>query len=212
MNFVRLMVVMGVAGLAGCVSVRNTGDNAAASKVAPAEVKAAEAAKTGNIVLIKTSKGDIKVELFADKAPETVKNFLQYVDDKHYDGTIFHRVMNDFMIQGGGFTKDMVQKPCRPPVRNEADNGVLNARGTLAMARTDIVDSATSQFFINVIDNAFLNFRSRTQSGFGYCVFGKVIEGMDVVDSIKTVPTGSKGPHQNVPVTPVEIISVTRVN
>lgn len=159
---------------------------------------------------MKTSLGDVKIELFGDKAPETVRNFLQYVDDKHYDGTIFHRVIQTFMVQGGGFTKDMAQKPCRPPIRNEAENGLANSRGTLAMARTAVVDSATSQFFINVVDNAFLNFRARTPQGFGYCVFGNVIEGMDVIDKIKDVETGANGLHQDVPVKTVEIISITR--
>jgi cyclophilin family peptidyl-prolyl cis-trans isomerase len=163
------------------------------------------------VVIIKTSKGDIKVELFQDKAPASVKNFLQYVDEKQYNGTIFHRVIDKFMIQGGGFTKDFSQKPTRAPVKNEASNGLKNLRGTLAMARTSDVDSATSQFFINVADNAFLDHKSPTPQGFGYCVFAKVIEGMDVVDKIKGVATTSRGPYENVPVEAIEIIEISRV-
>lgn len=162
------------------------------------------------VVIIKTSKGDIKVELFQDKAPATVKNFLQYVDDKHYSGTIFHRVIDGFMVQGGGFTKDFSQKPNRAPIKNEASNGLKNEKGTLAMARTSDVDSATSQFFINIADNVFLDHKSPTPQGFGYCVFGKVTEGMDVVDKIRGVKTTTRGPYENVPVEAVEIIEITK--
>ena len=162
------------------------------------------------VVIIKTSKGDIQVELFQDKAPATVKNFLQYVDTKHYNGTIFHRVINGFMIQGGGFTKDFAQKPTQAPIKNEAANGLKNQKGTLAMARTSDVDSATSQFFINVADNAFLDFKSPTPQGFGYCVFGKVTKGMEVVDQITGVATTSHGPYDDVPVEAVEIIEIHR--
>ena len=161
------------------------------------------------MVLIKTSQGDIKVELFADKAPITVKNFLQYVDDKFYNGTIFHRVMNGFMIQGGGFTKDFQQKTPRASIKNEAANGLKNDRGTLAMARTSDPDSASCQFFVNVVNNAGLNRPS--PDGAGYCVFGKVVDGMDVVDKIKVVPTGTRGYFENVPTQTIEIIEVTRV-
>jgi cyclophilin family peptidyl-prolyl cis-trans isomerase len=159
-------------------------------------------------VLMKTSQGDITIELYPDKAPISVKNFLEYVDAKHYDGTVFHRVIPTFMIQGGGFTADMQQKPTRAPIKNEAGNGLKNTTGTLAMARTGVVDSATSQFFINTVDNAFLDHRDETPQGFGYAVFGKVVDGMDVVKKIAAVPTASKGPHQNVPTTPVVIESV----
>lgn len=162
------------------------------------------------VVIIKTGKGDIKVKLFSDKAPITVENFLKYVDSGHYEGTIFHRVIPNFMIQGGGFTADMQQKPTLAPIKNEAQNGLLNKRGTLAMARTQVIDSATSQFFINVVDNTFLNFRSPDMQGFGYCVFGEVVEGLDIVDAIRTVPTGRSGPHSDVPVEPIEIIQVVR--
>jgi cyclophilin family peptidyl-prolyl cis-trans isomerase len=163
------------------------------------------------VVTIETSKGRIQLELYPEKAPLTVKNFLQYVDSKQYDGTIFHRVISGFMIQGGGFTKDFAQKPTRAPVKNEAANGLKNTRGTVAMARTSDVDSATCQFFINVVDNTFLDHRSPTPQGFGYCVFGKVTEGMDVVDQIRSVPTGNQGPFSDVPVEAVEIISIQRV-
>jgi peptidyl-prolyl cis-trans isomerase B (cyclophilin B) len=163
------------------------------------------------VVLMKTSLGDIKIELWADKAPETVKNFLSYVDDKHYDGTIFHRVIANFMIQGGGMTPDMKEKKTKAPVKNEAGPGLDNKRGTLAMARTNDPHSATAQFFINVADNDFLNHKEKSTRGWGYCVFGKVTEGMDVVDKIKAVATKTVGPHEDVPVTPVVIQSVTRV-
>jgi len=159
-------------------------------------------------VEFKTSMGTIVVELYPDKAPKTVESFLQYARDGFYDGTIFHRVIPGFMIQGGGFTPDFKQKPTRAPVRNEADNGLKNAVGTLAMARTSDPHSATAQFFINVADNAMLDFRFPTQEGYGYAVFGKVTKGMDVVNAIVKVPTGSgPGPHQNVPAKPVIIES-----
>ena len=153
--------------------------------------------------------GTITLELDEAKAPATVANFAQYAKDGHYDGTIFHRVIDGFMVQGGGFTRDMNQKKTREPVRNEAMNGLKNKRGTIAMARTMVVDSATSQFFINLVDNDFLDFQSPTPQGFGYAVFGKVVSGMEVVDAIAKVKTGSAGPHQNVPETPVVIRKVT---
>ena len=148
---------------------------------------------------METSMGTITLELDDAKAPETVANFVQYAKDGHYDGTIFHRVIDGFMVQGGGFTKDMNQRETREPIRNEAMNGLKNLRGTIAMARTMVVDSATSQFFINLVDNAFLDFQNPTPQGFGYAVFGKVVDGMDVVDQIAKVKTGFSGPHQNVP-------------
>ena len=174
---------------------------------------AEEKAKTpaNPVVVIKTSLGEIRVELFEDKAPATVKNFLRYADEKFYDGTIFHRVIDDFMIQGGGFGPDMRKKDTHEPIKNEASAELKNDRGTIAMARTNIVDSATSQFFINVKDNAFLNHKDNTPQGFGYAVFGKVIEGMDVVDKIKKVETTNMGSYQNVPKNPVVIESVTRL-
>ena len=157
---------------------------------------------------IETSMGTITVELDDAKAPITVKNFIDYAQAGHYDGTIFHRVIDGFMIQGGGFTKDMNQKETRAPIKNEAANGLKNARGTLAMARTMIVDSATSQFFINLVDNEFLNYRGPDPRMFGYAVFGKVTDGMEVVDRIAKVKTGFAGPHQNVPEEPVIIRKV----
>ena len=153
--------------------------------------------------------GDIVVQLEPAKAPKTVENFLQYVKDKHYDGTIFHRVIDGFMVQGGGFTADMAQKPVRAPIALEAANGLKNDKYTIAMARTNVPDSATAQFFINVKDNAMLN--ARQPSGDGYAVFGKVVQGSDVVDKIKAVATGNKGGHQNVPSSPVTITSATVV-
>ena len=158
-------------------------------------------------VRLATSLGDVIVELDPQKAPKTVENFLQYVQDKHYDGTVFHRVIGNFMIQGGGFTADMQQKPTRAPVPLEATNGLKNDRGTIAMARTSNPNSATSQFFINVVDNAGLN--APSPDGFGYTVFGKVVAGMDVVDKIRAVPTGNRGPFQNVPQTPVTILKAS---
>lgn len=162
--------------------------------------------KGGNpMVIMSTSLGDIKMELYQDKAPITVQNFLSYVNDGFFDGTIFHRVIPNFMVQGGGFTPDMQQKPTKAPIKNEADNGLKNDVGTIAMARTGVVDSATSQFFINQADNDFLNHGS---GDFGYAVFGKVMEGMDVVNKIAGVKTGRLGPFQDVPIAPVVINSV----
>jgi len=157
-------------------------------------------------VEMKTSMGTVVIALYPDRAPLTVDNFLQYVKDRHYDGTVFHRVIPGFMIQGGGFDPDFSEKPARKPVRNEAANGLRNETGTIAMARTPNPHSATAQFFINVANNESLNFRFPTQEGYGYCVFGKVVKGMDVVSRIVKVQTGP-GPesHQNVPVKPVLI-------
>ena len=160
-------------------------------------------------VKLVTSMGDIVVQLDPAKAPKTVENFLAYVNDKHYDGTVFHRVMDGFMIQGGGFTADMQQKPTKAPIALEAKNGLKNDTYTIAMARTGNPDSATAQFFINVKDNAMLN--APSPDGHGYAVFGKVVEGTAVVDKIKAVATGNKGPYQNVPTTPVTINSATLV-
>ena len=150
-------------------------------------------------VKLTTNHGEIVIELNAEKAPETVKNFLAYVEAGHYNNTIFHRVINGFMIQGGGFEPGMKQKPCGEPIQNEANNGLKNEAGTIAMARTNAPHSATAQFFINVADNDFLNHRSPDMQGWGYCVFGKVSEGMDVVEKIMVVKTGSSGFHQDVP-------------
>ena len=155
-------------------------------------------------VLMKTTKGDITLELYPDKAPITVENFLKYVDDKFYDGTIFHRVIEDFMIQGGGYTEDFTEKPSRPPIKNEANNGLKNKRGTIAMARTNEPHSATNQFFINHVNNSSLDHTAKTEEGYGYCVFGKVIQGMDVVDAIAAVPTD----RNDTPNETIKIISV----
>ena len=160
-------------------------------------------------VTMETSMGKIELELDDVKAPKTVANFIAYVKAAHYDGTIFHRVIPNFMIQGGGFNKEMDQKKTNDPIKNEADNGLKNLRGTIAMARTMVVDSATSQFFINLVDNGFLDFRGPHPSMYGYAVFGKVTSGMDVVDKIAAVRTGNHGMHQNVPVEPVTIKKVT---
>jgi cyclophilin family peptidyl-prolyl cis-trans isomerase len=158
------------------------------------------------VVVIETSMGSITAELYQDKAPKSVENFLAYVKAGFYNGTIFHRVIKGFMIQGGGFAADMKRKPTRPPIANEAQNGLSNARGTLAMARTPDPNSATAQFFINTVDNARLDYQG--PQNFGYAVFGKVIEGMDVVEKIEAVATGTKGEHSNVPNAPVVIKSV----
>lgn len=166
---------------------------------------------SNSVVVMETSKGAIKIELHADKAPETVDNFLKYVDDQFYDGTIFHRVIDNFMIQGGGFTPEMSQKETLPPVQNEADKGLKNARGTIAMARTSDPHSATAQFFINTGEaNEFLNHSGKTSNGWGYCAFGEVVEGMNVVDQISVVKTGRSGMHNDVPKEPVVIQSVRR--
>ncbi|MEE2963675.1 MAG: peptidylprolyl isomerase [Acidobacteriota bacterium] len=171
---------------------------------------APQATAQGNpVVVIETSLGNITAELDQANAPLSVANFLEYVESGHYSGTVFHRVIKTFMIQGGGFTADMQQKPVNPPVKNEARNGLLNDKYTLAMARTNVVDSATSQFFINTADNAALNNRGITPGEYGYAVFGRVTEGTDVVDKIADEEVGNRGPYQNVPTTAVDILSVT---
>ena len=159
------------------------------------------------MVILTTSLGEITVELFEDKAPLTVENFLAYVDEGFFDGTVFHRVIPNFMIQGGGLTEGLEQKPTRSPIKNEADNGLSNERGTLAMARTQVVDSATAQFFINLSHNVFLDHGGRD---FGYAVFGKVTDGMDVVDQLAAVATGNRGMNANVPLEPIFIESARR--
>ena len=160
------------------------------------------------MVTIKTSKGDIKLELFEKEAPITVKNFLSYVKSGFYKGTIFHRVIPNFMIQGGGMDENFMQKETAAPIKNEATNQISNKRGTIAMARTQVVDSATSQFFINVVDNDFLDFKAPIPQYYGYCVFGKVVEGMEVADAIVGVPTTSKGMHRDVPQENIVILDV----
>ena len=187
----------------------------APAKAAPAkkaEAPAADAAKTTAAkVLIKTNLGDMTVELYPEKSPKSVENFLAYVNSGFYDGTVFHRVIDNFMIQGGGFTRDLHQKPTKQAITNEAKNGLSNLRGTLAMARTGDPNSATAQFFINVVDNPRLDFTSDANGAtWGYAVFGKVTSGLDVVDKIKAVPTGAQGPFKSdVPVTPVVIEKIS---
>ena len=167
---------------------------------------AAQADATDADVILHTNHGEIAIELFQEEAPESVNNFLTYLQDGHYDGTIFHRVIDGFMIQGGGFDEDFRQKSTRDPITNEADNGLKNERGTLAMARTGAPHSATAQFFINVSDNAFLDHQgTHSAQAWGYAVFGQVVDGMDVVDAIRTVPTTTRGPFQDVPAEPVII-------
>jgi peptidyl-prolyl cis-trans isomerase A (cyclophilin A)/peptidyl-prolyl cis-trans isomerase B (cyclophilin B) len=192
----------------------------APAKTAPAKPKAddkqaAASDKTAaSKVLIKTNLGDMTVELYPDKAPKTVENFLAYVNSGFYDGTIFHRVIDNFMIQGGGFTRDLRQKPTRPAIANEAKNGLSNLRGTLAMARTADPASATAQFFINVVDNPRLDYTSDANGAtWGYCVFGKVTSGADIIDKIKAVPTGAQGPFKSdVPTTPVVIEKISVIH
>jgi cyclophilin family peptidyl-prolyl cis-trans isomerase len=170
----------------------------------------AQTKKVNPVVVLETSKGNIEIELNPDKAPITVGNFLWYVDNKFYDGLIFHRVIAGFMVQGGGFTPEMSQKSGKPAIENEAGNGLTNDKYTIAMARTNVVNSATSQFFINVADNAFLNHKNETPQGFGYCVFGKVVKGMEVVDAIGKVKTGTKNGMNDVPVQTVSITKAYR--
>jgi cyclophilin family peptidyl-prolyl cis-trans isomerase len=195
-------------------TVKTSTDNAAQNHDAPNSKTnnppPHEDKKMNPVVVIETSLGTIEAELDLEKAPLSVANFLKYTDEGFYNGTIFHRVIPGFMIQGGGFTEAMVQKPTHSSVKNEAGNGLKNVTGTLAMARTMVVDSATAQFFINVHDNDFLNHRNNSPEGFGYAVFGKVISGMDVVDKIRLVPTGSKQGYDDVPKTPVVIKSIHR--
>ncbi|OGB72996.1 MAG: peptidylprolyl isomerase [Burkholderiales bacterium RIFOXYC12_FULL_65_23] len=175
----------------------------------PASAQTAGPSAAAQRVKLETSLGVITLELDAQKAPKTVANFVQYVKDKHYDSTVFHRVIDGFMIQGGGFTADMQQKPTRPSIQNEADNGLKNLPLTVAMARTNDPHSASAQFFINVADNRFLNHTQPTLNGWGYAVFGKVVAGADVVDKIRQVRTGNRGMFQDLPTTPVTILKAT---
>ncbi len=190
--------------LAGCSSQETETD---AVPTAPKTVK-----ETRPMILMKTTRGDIQLELDAEKAPNTVANFLNYVESGHYNGTIFHRVISNFMIQGGGFDENMRQKNAPHTVDNEADNGLKNDLGTIAMARTSDPHSASAQFFINTKDNGFLNFSAPTPQGWGYCVFGKVVEGMDVVKKIEGVATGRHGPHGDVPTEPIVITDVQLID
>lgn len=186
-----------LAGILGMVGIMTAGTLGASAQDNPA-------------VVLETTLGSITIELLPDAAPATVENFLQYAADGFFDGTVFHRVIPGFMIQGGGLQADLSEKATRPPIRNEADNGLSNTRGTVAMARTSVVDSATAQFFINTVDNGrSLDHRGTSPRDYGYAVFGRVTAGMDVVDAISGVATGRQGPHQNVPVEPVVIDSAT---
>jgi peptidyl-prolyl cis-trans isomerase A (cyclophilin A) len=182
---------------------------AACSKATGEKPQPAPEPEGNPMVQLETSVGAITVELDREHAPKSVENFLAYADAGFYDGTVFHRVIPGFMIQGGGFDPEMQQKQTRPPIENEATNGLKNTKGTLAMARTSDPNSATAQFFINLVDNAFLDHGSRD---YGYAVFGRVVEGMEIVEKIAAVPTGQRGPHQNVPLEPVVIESVDRVD
>jgi len=188
-----------------------------AEEPAPAEEKpAAETAPaptgTNPMVEMRTSLGTMKIELYPEKAPKTVENFVRYAGERFYDGTVFHRVISGFMIQGGGFTPDMSEKETRAPIANEASNGLKNVRGSLAMARTGDPHSASSQFFINTVDNPFLDFTAETVQGYGYAVFGQVVEGLETLDAIKKVSTGSRDGYDDVPVDPVVIESVRILN
>jgi peptidyl-prolyl cis-trans isomerase B (cyclophilin B) len=195
----RLLLILGAVGMALLIP-----QNGVAGEK--------ETMKSNPKVAMETSMGTITVELWPDKAPKTVENFLRYVDEQFYEDTLFHRVIDGFMIQGGGMTREMERKPTHKPIVNEASTELKNERGTIAMARTQVVDSATSQFFINVADNEFLDHQGNTPDRFGYAVFGKVVDGMDVVDRIEEVETTAVGPHRDVPETPVLIKRVYRVD
>lgn len=220
-----LAIIVACMALAGCqdksvpdqAQTKPAGSTAAMPQPSTQPIEKQESATvsekpsaTNPSVVIETSLGSFTVELAADKAPATVENFLRYVEEKFYDGTIFHRVIDGFMIQGGGFTADMEQKGTHEPIINEAGNGLKNNRGTIAMARTAVVNSATAQFFVNVKDNDFLNHTDNTARGFGYAVFGKVTGGMDVVDKIKSVATATQAGMGDVPVATVTILSIRR--
>jgi len=206
----RLALALVAAGTVAALATARAEEKPAAL-TAPAQ--AGKQAGEDPVVVVKTAMGEIKIRLFQDKAPISVANFLSYVDDRFYDGTIFHRVIDTFMVQGGGFTADLAKKETKAPIKNEATNGLSNKRGTVAMARTNIVDSATSQFFINVADNTFLDHKNGTPRDYGYAVFGEVISGMDVVDRIKAVKTGAKGPFSSdCPLEPVLIQSIRRTD
>jgi peptidyl-prolyl cis-trans isomerase B (cyclophilin B) len=207
--FTAILVI--IVAISGCAT--NTKEQTQGMSIGDNVAKQTNTEKTTSVngnptVVMETSKGTIEIELYPDKAPISVENFLSYVNEGYYDGLIFHRVIANFMIQGGGFDKDLNQKETKAPIKNEAGNGLKNERGTIAMARTMVVDSATSQFFINVVDNEMLDYKDNSIRGFGYAVFGKVTKGMEVVDAIKAVKTGSVGQFQDVPVEPVIITKV----
>ena len=201
------LLMLAVAGLAAGPQVK-PGDRTRV-QVPPLQAPAPTPAPGNPVVVISTSMGEITVELFKDRAPVSVENFLQYVRDGFYEGTIFHRVKPAYVIQGGGYTAEMVERATRPPILNEATNGLKNVRGTVAMARTQALRSGTSQFFINLVNNSSLDHRGYSPADFGYAVFGRVLSGMDVVDKIGATPTGISGEHEDVPKTPVVIQKVT---
>lgn len=203
-SFLSLIIVMAVAVLINTIHHRQI-----QTEEVPLMDQSSVASPAPRVQLT-TTQGTITLELYPDQAPETVANFLDYVDSGFYDGTIFHRVIPEFMIQGGGFTPDFTQKETGAPIKNEAGNGLTNLKGTLAMARTQLVDSATAQFFINTVDNPHLNHKAATPEGFGYCVFGKVIAGMDVVEKIEHLPTSRRGYFNDVPTEEVQILSARR--
>ena len=201
-RLVAAATLLAIAGMpASSLAQSKAQPDAAKAQTCQANMKGSAPMK----VKLTTSMGAITIELNKEKAPISTENFVKYVESGHYNGTIFHRVIDGFMVQGGGFTKDMQQKATLAPIKNEASNGLKNETYTLAMARTGVRDSATAQFFINVKANDFLNYRDETPQGWGYAVFGKVVEGMDIVDKIRKVPTGNSGMHQNVPLEPVTI-------
>ena len=214
MRSIGMLAMLGLVVTVGCGDGSPPPPPAEEPKEAPAETPAAETAPvptgTNPVVEIRTSLGSMRIELYPDKAPKTVENFLQYARDGFYDGTVFHRVIEGFMIQGGGFTPDMTEKETRAPIENEASNDLENVRGSIAMARTNDPHSASSQFFINTVDNHMLDFQSETIQGYGYAVFGQVVEGFETLDAIKKVSTGSRGGHDDVPMSPV-VIEIVRV-
>jgi cyclophilin family peptidyl-prolyl cis-trans isomerase len=210
-----LMLTIGCGGGSPPPPAEEPAEPAPAPSAPPAEEPASTApAPTGTnpMVEMRTSMGTMKIELYPDKAPKTTENFLQYAREGFYDGTVFHRVISGFMIQGGGFTPDMSEKETRPPIENEASNGLKNVRGSISMARTGDPHSASAQFFINTVDNPGLDFTAETVQGFGYAVFGQVVEGLETLDAIRKVSTGSRGGHDDVPMDPVVIESVRVLN
>ena len=205
------LAILALAIAASVVPQSGTVPPKAVGQAPPLQAPALEPAPGNPVVLMATSLGDVTFELFKDRAPVSVENFLQYVADGHYEGTLFHRVKPGFMVQGGGYTAGMVEKPTGPPIQNEATNGLRNTRGTLAMARMRALRSATAQFYVNVADNPALDHRGYSPEDFGYAVFGRVLSGMDVIDKMSAVPTHRAGPYDDVPVTPIEIKKVTVV-
>ena len=205
------LTILALAFAAFVVPQSGTNPPKAVVQAPPLQAPALEPAPGNPVVVMTTSLGDVTFELFKDRAPVSVENFLQYVADRHYEGTLFHRVKPGFMVQGGGYSAGMVEKPTRPPIQNEATNGLRNTRGTLAMARMRALRSATAQFYVNLADNPALAHRGYAPEDFGYAVFGRVLSGMDVLDKISAVPTHSADGHDDVPLTPVEIKKVSVV-